>query len=171
MKYEEHKIFNSYTKLVKSVDAKLEELSKTHSSHMVCGKGCSTCCMNFGILPVEFFAISHALLFKIDPIENPFADSCKFLINNECSIYENRPIICRTQGYPNVYFNELTDIWDLSVCELNFTDVADDYFENEDDCMQMDPVNLKLQMLNEAFVKEDPTYSDVKDTLLDINNL
>jgi hypothetical protein len=56
-------------------------------------------------------------------------EDCVFLKDHGCAIYENRPIICRTHGLPLLYMND--ESWELSTCELNFTNFNDDDFSDE----------------------------------------
>ena len=72
-----------------------------------CRKGCSACChMPVEITKSEAELIGNAISRKpehLSPGHHKLASSlhsrpdtpCPFLINNACSIYENRPIVCR----------------------------------------------------------------------------
>ncbi len=156
--------FEQYWQLIKKLDARIEELENIQQKHINCKKRCAACCMNFGIVPIEFFAISQAI--GKHKIKNPQSENCKFLQNNECSIYKHRPIICRTQGLANVYFNEENDVWELSLCEQNFTSVADDFF-TEEQCLNMSEINETLAEINREFLKA----NQAKQTLIDVNEL
>jgi Fe-S-cluster containining protein len=71
-----------------------------------CKKGCSYCChLSIPIYAFEARFIGESI--KVNPVElkhnirrdsNKFSEKtpCTFLVNNECSIYENRPLACRT---------------------------------------------------------------------------
>jgi Fe-S-cluster containining protein len=80
-----------------------------HADGLVaCKKGCSHCCY----IPVHatFLEIEHISARTGVPISRPLvysnlslspthanpANPCPFLLNNECSIYDNRPLTCRT---------------------------------------------------------------------------
>ena len=150
--------FKKYHQLRGDIDQLSEKLSGLHKNHMQCKKGCDLCCMNYSLLPIEYFAIKDQL--KDQPIKSRGCedDECVFLINHECHIYENRPIICRTHGLPLLFMND--EQWELSACELNFTEFDDEDFDTENTFPQ-DKFNSKLFVLNQAFIKENGLpYSD-----------
>lgn len=150
--------FEKYEQLRDEIDQLSNQLSSLHKGHMQCKKGCDLCCMNYSLLPVEYYAIKEQL--KDQPIksENCEEDACTFLINHECQIYENRPIICRTHGLPLLFMND--EQWELSTCELNFTEFDDEDFDSENTFPQ-DKFNSKLFILNKTFIKENNLpYSD-----------
>ncbi|MFW6313342.1 MAG: hypothetical protein ACOC2N_05605 [Spirochaetota bacterium] len=98
------------------------------------------------------------------------AKRCAFLGRaGECTVYEARPLICRTHGLPLAYrvyeydlhgrevnadVPEYTDLW----CDLNFRtlsdDAAPDYF-SENGRINMNDINEELERLNEGFLPTD----------------
>jgi len=52
--------------------------------------------------------------------------------------------------------NEEGDQWELSHCELNFTLVDEDYFDEENTYPQ-DTINSKLFMMNKAYISSQPS--------------
>ncbi|MCL2328135.1 MAG: YkgJ family cysteine cluster protein [Bacteroidetes bacterium] len=198
--------FNQYFALIEKLNTRIEELQNSQTEHIVCKKGCAACCMNFGILPIEYYAISQAIkntsknlcprlskksvipakagisyLLRGDWLrrakgsclrrnDGTIETSCKFLHNNTCAIYMHRPIICRTQGLANVYFNEETDAWELSLCEQNFTTVSDDFF-TEEQCLNMDEINETLAEINRSFLEANKTELSQSKALIDVNEL
>lgn len=162
-------VFEAYFTLQQKLDARITELSNLHESYMVCKKGCSSCCMNFGILPIEYYAIQQALGVHTSP-QVAHADSCKFLKNGICSIYAHRPFICRTQGLPIIHYNTHKNAWNLLVCELNFVDVDDNFFQQHR-CIDMDAYNGELSELNRSFLLEHPELSFDALRLIDVNEL
>ncbi len=144
---------NAYIALRESSDDRIATLSKQHKAHMRCKSGCYYCCEDFGLLPIEFFLISKQLKNgTFARRETTKTGECPFLIDTNCAIYAHRPMICRNQGSPLLFMDD--DIWSLSVCELNFTEVADDFF-NEGNTYSLDTYNSKLYMLNAEFLKTD----------------
>ncbi len=148
---------DNYTALRKEIDASTIKLWDEHSGKMACKKGCDTCCLNFDVFPIEFDYIKQQVealypdvLSQLAPTE--MGEKCFFLKDHQCSIYEARPIICRTHGYPLLYMNEEGDQWELSHCELNFTDVDEDYF-HEENCYAQDTFNSRLFMMNKEYIK------------------
>lgn len=151
------KHFSAYQKLKEDTDAVAKKLSGEHSSHLQCKKGCDLCCMDYSILPVEFYAILEELKTSKFNKENiQFDDKneedCIFLKNHTCTIYESRPLICRTHGLPLLYTNN-DEEWELSNCELNFKDFD---FENfsEKNTFPQDKFNSKLFLINREFIAE-----------------
>lgn len=141
-----------YKALREKIDAKVNALEHKHKKHMLCKAGCSMCCREYAILPVEFNAIKEEISARSHTSINPITgnDECPFLVNHRCSIYEHRPIICRTHGLPLLFMGE--ENWELSACELNFTKVAEDYF-NFENTFPQDTFNSELYLLNEEYLK------------------
>ena len=57
---------------------------------------CGECCRNLDLSPV------YAELHNGDGI-------CKYLKGNICSIYDNRPLLCRVDESYDVYFSRMMD--------------------------------------------------------------
>lgn len=145
---------NDYFLLRKDIDGQIEILEKEHKRHLSCKCGCDLCCMDYNIFPVEFYSILKELQEqKFKPHSFPAkkeSNSCVFLKDHKCSIYRLRPIICRTHGLPLLYTND-NDEWELSTCELNFTDYDFGQFSEENTYAQ-DRFNSKLFILNRNFI-------------------
>lgn len=71
-----------------------------------CQKGCSHCChIAVAVSPAEADLIGKQIKRKPNPVSPRMSDlaslglgePCLFLKNGACSIYENRPLACRTQ--------------------------------------------------------------------------
>jgi len=73
---------------------------------------------------------------------------CPLLKNDHCSIYPHRPLICRTQGLPIGYIDEIIEQIEVSACPLNF---AEDHPFEYDDLLLLDPFNIRLSRLNEIY--------------------
>ncbi|ASB49104.1 YkgJ family cysteine cluster protein [Alkalitalea saponilacus] len=142
-------IKKKYLDLRRELDEEIASLEKLHQNHMMCKKGCSLCCLSFKVLPVEYEVIrseqTHLNKDKADHGD----DVCPLLVDNSCSIYPYRPFICRTHGLPLLYM--IDEEWVLSHCELNFSDVDEDYF-SETRFHEQDRWNSRLYMLNQEFL-------------------
>lgn len=77
-----------------------------YKSNVACKRGCSHCCyIAVGIMGLEAEVIGEAIGRKPEPVTEFTTDfsylplgydnPCTFLKNNECSIYEDRPLACR----------------------------------------------------------------------------
>ena len=153
--------YKAYSELRNEIDKITENLSARYKTQMQCRKGCDMCCMDYSILPVEFHYIREQLQkegFKNGSAgSKQNANSCIFLKNSTCSIYSNRPVICRTHGLPLLYTNDDYE-WELSTCELNFIQYDYDSF-NSSNTYPQDKFNSMLFMLNSAFIDE---YKEMK---------
>ncbi|MBN2486725.1 MAG: YkgJ family cysteine cluster protein [Bacteroidales bacterium] len=164
-------IIAEYKKLRNEIDSKCQRLWNIHRAHMKCKEGCSQCCQAFRILPVEFHYISLMLKNKNIAINKDFGSSqCKFLVNNRCSIYEHRPVICRTHGFPLTRLNEEAGAYEVSFCELNFEGFKLEKF-NKNNVFPEDVYNSKLYMLNKKFIGQlhETPYDSIQ--LLELNNV
>ena len=92
--------------LLKQVDVHIKQVGTDYSDEIVCKRVCDSCCRFLNLFPVEAFSLAWAL-DKMDTsrevvraaLEKGTKD-CPLLINHQCVLYEARPIICRTHGYP-----------------------------------------------------------------------
>jgi uncharacterized protein len=149
-----------YLTLRRDADILCERLAETHNEHLECVRGRHKCCMDFSIFPVEFFLILKEIKNKKVNVRNVADEGeCLFLIDGLCSIYESRPLICRTHGLPLLCMGE--DDWELSYCELNFTSEKLPVF-GESNTFPQDLYNSKLFLINREFVNslEDKRYSE-----------
>mgnify|MGYP006307844539 CR=1 FL=1 len=151
------KHISAYRKLRHKVDDVFLELSEEHARYLQCKKGCDLCCMYYSILPVEFYSILEELKsqgFKTENLQGnkKKKEDCIYLKNHACTIYESRPLICRTHGLPLLYTNDEGE-WELSNCELNFKDFN---FENfsEKNTFPQDKFNSRLFLINREFIAE-----------------
>jgi Fe-S-cluster containining protein len=142
---------NDYISLRDEVDALCVKLEETHKEQITCSRGCHKCCMDFSIFPVEMYSILQETdRRKININHDASEGECVFMMEGLCSIYESRPLICRTHGLPLLYMGG--DEWQLSYCELNFTGSNLPEF-NEANTFPQDRYNSRLFMINWEFIK------------------
>jgi Fe-S-cluster containining protein len=149
-----------YRKLIAESDSECRRLEELHSDKMVCRKGCTSCCMDFSIFPVEFFTIAETLKGKeINYNKSAGEGECPMLVDGLCSIYESRPFICRSHGLPLLSMGE--DGWELSHCELNFTGNSPCF--DETNTLAHDRFNSMLFILNKEYIRtlKDADYSEL----------
>lgn len=155
-----------------------EALEKSH-----CQNGCSRCCyVDLSVFKIEADHIESwfqelpseekSLIKKkwSEPLRsmNNFHDaevsSCVFLHEETCTIYEARPLICRTQGLA-MKFKDGADEF-LDICPLN-EDMLDQLTEKE--VLNLDLVNLILSQLeknsSQNEVRERVKLSDLRKRL------
>ena len=100
-----------YLNLQEKVDAEFERLSTKHQSEINCSSGCHDCCApELSVTRVEADQIKRFLLndpalvvsLKQLATQDPHRGTRCTLLNEEglCSIYEARPVVCRSHGAP-----------------------------------------------------------------------
>lgn len=134
------------------------ELSQLHTDNIVCAAGCSNCCVNLSVFPVEFYSILETL--KANNVKTLSFDdklSCGFLKDSLCSIYNVRPLICMTHGLPIVFRNDESEEpeYSVSFCEKNFTNADLNTMEfNRDNTFNIDDLNAQLSQINYHFIQQ-----------------
>ncbi len=97
--------------LYEELDRCTAELADKHAARLRCRFGCTGCCVDeVTVFEVEAEHIRrrHARLLEEGEPREPGA--CAFLgPEGRCRIYESRPYVCRTQGLPLRWIEELPD--------------------------------------------------------------
>lgn len=163
----------AYRQLRDEIDKLSAKLEKEHTKYLSCKSGCDLCCMDYSIFPVEFYSILEELknqkFQKAPPGNRKNGQACVFLKNHQCTIYNSRPIICRTHGLPLLFTNNEAE-WELSACELNFKEFDLEKFTSENTFPQ-DKFNSKLFQLNKKFITEFDQIKHGEFDLIPIKNL
>jgi Fe-S-cluster containining protein len=164
---------NEYLKLRDEIDTLSKKLEDKHKKHLNCKNGCDLCCMDYNIFPVEFDSILDELKDRdfsrtaLPEVLNE--ESCIFLKDHRCLIYESRPVICRTHGLPLLFTNDEGE-WELSACELNFTQFDFGRFTVKNTFPQ-DKFNSELFLLNQQFIEANPDLGFDEFTLIPLKKL
>jgi len=79
--------------------------------------------------------------------------SCPLLVDDRCSIYQSRPLICRTQGLPLLMEAEDGE-QEVDFCPLNFTEAGAVDDLDEDHLAPLDALNLRLALVNLEYCRE-----------------
>lgn len=163
------RVTDAYRQLIEQVDGLTARLSARYARHLVCQAGCSGCCHHhLSVFAVEAEVIREAVLVLPDDVRtivesqahevvereaNRKSVACPLLVDDRCSIYESRPVICRTQGLPLLIEAEDGE-QEVDFCPLNFT--APDAVEELDAAhlVPLDDLNLKLALVNLQFCRE-----------------
>lgn len=189
-----------------SAQKKLQEnashfFARTHEKYaaeMRCAKGCAQCCnVELNIFEVEatiivdwFFSLPVETQEKLVSIWQPNetltdeptetkkkTKTCAFLeTSGQCSIYDARPVICRTQGAPLMVKKVLPnqDIQlEVDVCPLNFT--RENSFPQQAEWLDLVKLNT-LQSISENFFQKEkvgsaPVLPSNKETRVPLKNL
>jgi len=136
----------AYQKLVAEIDVQVAKLATARFENVLqCRRGCDECCMRFSVLPLEASVMTDIVgEYKyLDKVSG--GDKCVFLSGSLCRLYDARPIICRTQGLPLGYIDEVTESIEVSVCHLNF---PENFSFTHEDLLYMDGINQILAELN-----------------------
>lgn len=156
---------DAYLQLVMEIDRFVSELVEGRLAGKIrCRPGCSACCMEFSVLPLE----AAMLLAGRDcrAVDAPHRKGrCVFLRDDRCTVYPRRPIICRTQGMALAYINEIEERIEVSACPLNFGE--DDVLEQAD-LLFMDGFNERLAVLNLRYSQENGLAAAVRIALADL---
>ncbi|WP_246157130.1 YkgJ family cysteine cluster protein [Oceanispirochaeta crateris] len=161
-------IIVGYEEVLKDVSKESDRLVRLYGESLVCKKGCSACCTDISLLPLEWYTLRERITSSQESfIPENTQGSCALLKEKSCSFYSNRPLICRTHGLPLLYLTEEYDAkgtrvapeipdWQISWCDLNFTSVTDETMEevfDPEDVLNMEEWNTHLKQLNQEFLK------------------
>ncbi len=159
----------SYRQFIEQVDRISAKLQGCYSKHLVCRAGCAGCCRHhisvFAVEAEEARAAIETLptpirarveeqareVIKREAQDEPVA--CPLLVNDRCSIYESRPLICRTQGLPLLMEAE-DGAQEVDFCPLNFTEAGAVDDLDEDHLVPLEALNLRLALLNLEHCRE-----------------
>ncbi|MCX7943097.1 MAG: YkgJ family cysteine cluster protein [Deltaproteobacteria bacterium] len=142
------------------------EFAKKYINFM-CKKGCSECCESFSILPLEYYYIKQKLPKNSITIQSlSMGNSCLFLKNNECQIYEFRPIMCITQGLPLLVRDESSNSKNIFICKKNENLISDKKIKSYK-AFEYDTMIAKLTVYNYLFC----ISYDIPDERIDIGQL
>lgn len=154
---------DSYRQLIEYVDLLSAKLSSHYARHLVCRSGCSGCCHHhLSVFAVEAAAVREAVETLPEHVQAQLEQqardvqtleargepvACPMLIEDRCSIYQSRPLICRTQGLPLLLEAEDGQA-EVDFCPLNFTaeNAVDDL--DEAHLVPLDDLNLQLALVN-----------------------
>lgn len=172
---EKKNAIDGYYEFRKVTDVNCTRLAKMHGHQITCKKGCSSCCVNLSVFPVEFEAIREEMKkdgFDISSVTFDENATCGFLKNDLCQIYKYRPVICRTHGLPIVFLNDdnPSEIFkEVSFCELNFNNFDEDDDEdgglifNDENTMDIDELNTAFFKINQQYCKDPQKRIPLKD--------
>lgn len=158
-------MLEKYEEFLKEFDSIMEELFKQHKRYIKCKKGCSICCeqgdypfsqVEFGYLTQGFLGlppekksivqqkIASLIKQKKDFKGKRFEHECPFLINNECSVYDYRGIICRTFGI--CYYDDVKGYVRLPGCVHSGLNYSEFYNEKDHTLNINNIINLNLRI-------------------------
>ena len=153
--------------LRENVDRFMARVLAKHRDVMACAAGCADCCAaDLTVFPVEAAPLAGALEALPQDLRDAVRDRarrgahCALLVGSRCSVYGQRPIICRTQGLPL----RLED-GGVTGCPRNFGRAAETI--PPDDHLDLPRLNMMLAVLHGAYLKENG-LDDVRIRLADL---
>lgn len=142
-----HPILAEYLAAREKIDAAARVVFERRKRDVACERGCARCCVEgLSVLSVEAFALQeHLDEHGLSGAPSPPPGGCAFLDGEgACTVYEARPLVCRTHGLPvrmpggagdeGARRRTLPVLDDTEVCELNFRERApapDDVLDGE----------------------------------------
>jgi Fe-S-cluster containining protein len=156
-------VSSSYKNFIKQVDASVAGLQAHYSKHLTCKAGCSGCCHHhLSVFAVEADAAREAVEALAPDLRARVEEharevvgreaqgqpvACPLLVDDRCSIYESRPLICRTQGLPLLMEAEDGE-QEVDFCPLNFTETGAVEDLDEGHLVPLDAMNMRLALIN-----------------------
>jgi Fe-S-cluster containining protein len=159
--------------LYKKIDDFDHKNASTFRPSLACKKGCSKCCyVDLSVFQIEadhirdfFYSLDYLDQTELINSWAQHTEGCVFLVKDSCTIYQARPLICRTQGFPLTFQVEARQYVDI--CPLN-----EEVLKNvsSDGVMNLDLVNLILSQLEsvDGLSQERPrvSLSDLRNELI-----
>lgn len=151
------KLLDNYCQLVSRVDDLCRGIQDMLSSQITCSEGCSSCCTEITLFPVEAAALRAALEALPDAQRSVILrhvaahageERCPLLEEHRCLLYAARPIICRTHGLPIIYSEGCERKTDC--CPLNMTEGEQSVSGSA--VIDLDRLNTLLVAVNALFL-------------------
>ncbi len=134
-------------KFYRDVDRETARLETVHTARLNCQRGCSACCVDdITVFEVEAENIRRKYSDLLENGLSHEAGKCAFLDEEgACRIYDARPYVCRTQGLPLRWLEEIEEeIYELrDICPLNEAGEAVEEL-NEEDCWTIGEAEAEL---------------------------
>ena len=148
--------------LAQTIDRDFAAIRQRHDACMECRSGCSDCCRaRLSVTHVEVELMRRGLerlpaktrRELADQARDPQREMCPALDpEGRCTIYDSRPLICRSYGVPLRRRREveLVNPPTLEVCDKNFQDVSLRMLP-EADVLDQTQIDRQVSEINEAY--------------------
>jgi hypothetical protein len=153
-----NKLLRNYRDLLARVDHMCREIEAAYGEYLACHAGCDGCCRHITLFPVEAAALAASLDSLPREEAAPIRDlarraapdgPCPLLTGGRCLLYDFRPIICRTHGFPLLTLQEGSRSVDF--CPRNFQGLSSLPGKA---VIDLDRLNTALAAVNALFVAE-----------------
>lgn len=134
-------MINRFRKYLEILDVRLNNMFDNQAPFIKCKKGCTYCCkegeypiseleyinlmLHYNTLSSEIRGVINQKIVKLIEDDRQKFYECPFLIDNECSVYPARPIICRAFGLISYWKDSKPKIPFCVDLGLNYSDVCD----------------------------------------------
>ena len=163
-----------YNELRRAIEESSIDIIENFKEQINCKAGCHSCCIpGLTISKIEkiiikdFIQKNSDVHNKLETIEreNPHKSERCYMLDAEgnCSIYEVRPMICRTHGYPILFTDK--DQWFADVCSLNFNEYPLEYLQDSDFII-IDIINQHIALSNMEEGFDDSRYELKLNTIM-----
>ncbi|MBW2419852.1 MAG: YkgJ family cysteine cluster protein [Deltaproteobacteria bacterium] len=140
------------------VDEGVARLEERHAGRLQCGRGCSSCCVDeITVFAVEAERIRRSYGDLLAEGSPHAPGACAFLdAAGSCRVYAARPYVCRSQGLPLRWLEEMGEeegaeiVERRDICPLNIESLPPSVLR-EEDCWQIGPIELRLGEIEERF--------------------
>lgn len=126
-----------YQDFLTEFDKKIETYFSCYKEYIQCKPGCSKCCEN-GDYPLSNIELQYLMqgFINLDDESKKVIQAnkktmkrggkCPFLVNNRCSVYSHRPIVCRVHGLAYLGKDNIVILPDCANIGKNFSSVYSD---------------------------------------------
>lgn len=136
----------NYINYLKFIEEKLNKFFESQKPFICCKKGCGKCCKNaiFPYSAIEMRYLMSGMFFLTDEDQEIIAQNverilkareefkgdefrydCPFLLNDECSVYSYRGVICRAFGLMTINKDKSIKVPFCCFDGLNYSNVVD----------------------------------------------
>lgn len=140
----------AYSDLIKRLSEIEKNLLKNYINDLQCKRGCAECCELLSVFSVEADFIQNALAklpgATLEALKKKKkVKECPLLLDGVCPIYDSRPVICKTHGYPLLMDGRVT------FCPKNFKKTR----KIKANCLtDLSRLNLALAAINHCYLEE-----------------
>jgi len=141
----------SLRRLYADIDCDTARLERLHAERLHCGRGCAACCVDdLTVGAAEAEHIRRSFPDLLDEGTPHPRGACAFLDESgACRIYAHRPYVCRTQGLPLRWIEQVDGhlVEHRDICPLNEAGAPITALP-ESQCWTIGPVEQRLAALN-----------------------
>lgn len=149
--------YDGLAHLRQKVDTFMQRIADKYPGQMACRPGCSHCCnVDLAVFPAESTRLEAALAClpeatRLAVLARAQGNKhCVFLVDDHCVVYEERPIICRSQGLP-LLLEDST----VAMCHLNFANQDEPGDIPREDILNLKTLNVLMSVIHRVHIKAD----------------